>query len=52
MMKLTLLFLSLSMSPASSSAAGSPVEQIVNLLKTLKAKTTGDSKVEQQIYDK
>jgi len=33
-------------------AASSPVEQIVQLLTTLKTKTEGDAKAEQQIYDK
>merc|ERR550514_2153057 len=31
---------------------GSPVEQVVTLLKDLKAKATNDGKAEQQIYDK
>merc|ERR1719174_1157453 len=37
---------------ASETAAGSPVERIVKLLETLKGKTEGDAKAEQQIYDK
>merc|ERR1719181_584331 len=37
---------------ASDTAAGSPVERIVKLLETLKGKTEGDAKAEQQIYDK
>jgi len=37
---------------ASDASAGSPVERIVNLLKTVKEKTVNDGKVEQQIYDK
>merc|ERR1719352_710293 len=45
-------FLCLSAASSSSASAGSPVEQIVNLLKTLKGKTEGDGKAEQQIYDK
>jgi len=36
----------------SAVAVGSPVEQIVNLLKTLKDTTVSDGKHEQQIYDK
>jgi len=35
-----------------SVASGSPVEKVVDLLKSLKAKTTGDGKAEQQTYDK
>jgi chromosome segregation ATPase len=44
--------LGLSSAVASSTQAGSPVEQIVNLLTTLKEKTVNDGKHEQQIYDK
>merc|ERR1719174_3358518 len=42
----------LGFSAATRSDAGSPVERIVKLLETLKAKTEGDGKNEQQIYDK
>merc|ERR1719498_876628 len=47
-MKCALIFAVLGLTVAS----GSPVERIVKLLETLKAKTEGDGKNEQQIYDK
>merc|ERR1719498_905875 len=47
-MKCALVFALLGLSVASAS----PVERIVKLLETLKAKTEGDGKNEQQIYDK
>merc|ERR1719498_1260772 len=47
-MKCALIFAVLGLTVAS----GSPVERIVKLLETLKAKTEGDGKAEQQIYDK
>merc|ERR1719271_1825213 len=46
------LLLGLSTASALETAAGSPVERIVKLLETLKGKTEGDAKAEQQIYDK
>merc|ERR1719163_173360 len=46
------VLLGLSAAVATGASEGSPVEQIVNLLKTLKEKTEGDGKAEQQIYDK
>jgi len=42
----------LSSGTVSLTSTGSPVERIVKLLETLKAKTEGDGKAEQQIYDK
>jgi len=42
----------LSSGSVSLTSTGSPVERIVKLLETLKAKTEGDGKAEQQIYDK
>merc|ERR1719498_1383548 len=47
-MKCALIFAVLGLTVAS----GSPVERIVKLLETLKAKTEGDGQNEQQIYDK
>merc|ERR1719199_1244152 len=49
-MKFALLFL-VAFSGLSATTA-SPVERIVKLLETLKAKTEADGKAEQQIYDK
>jgi hypothetical protein len=46
------VLLGLSTAVAADTRAGSPVEQIVNLLKELKEKTVNDGKHEQQIYDK
>merc|ERR1719453_392375 len=46
------VLLGLSAAVATGATEGSPVERIVNLLKTLKEKSEGDGKVEQQIYDK
>merc|ERR1719261_2022155 len=40
------------LSLTTASAVASPVERIVKLLESLKAKTEGDGKAEQQIYDK
>jgi hypothetical protein len=51
-MKFSLVFIVASLGLAVASATGSPVEQIVNLLKELKGKTENDGKAEQQIYDK
>merc|ERR1719271_2256804 len=44
--------LGLSTAVAIDANVGSPVERIVKLLETLKGKTEGDAKAEQQIYDK
>jgi len=44
--------LGLSTAVATDTATGSPVERIVKLLESLKDKTVGDGKHEQQIYDK
>jgi septal ring factor EnvC (AmiA/AmiB activator) len=46
------LVLGLNAAGASDVSTGSPVERIVNLLKTLKEKSVADSKHEQQVYDK
>jgi hypothetical protein len=51
-MKCTLAFLVATLGLAAASSTGSPVEQIVNLLKELKGKSENDGKAEQQIYDK
>jgi len=46
------LTLLVGVSVVEASSTGSPVEQIVNLLKEVKEKTVNDHKSEQQIYDK
>jgi len=46
------LLLGLNTAAATSTSTKSPVERIVKLLTTLKEKTEGDGKAEQQIYDK
>jgi len=44
--------LSLQSAVATDASVGSPVERVVNLLKTVKETTVNDGKAEQQIYDK
>merc|ERR1719218_129455 len=48
----SVVLLGLTTAVATKSDEGSPVERIVKLLTTLKVKTVGDGKAEQQIYDK
>jgi len=51
-MKFVVALLCLHAAAASDANVGSPVERVVNLLKTVKETAVSDGKAEQQIYDK